>query len=142
MEKLHPQDINDFFKQVKDNTTGELLDKLANVIENKNQLTARVKVANEAKGMLERLLLQRAEEAGVQSFSTPTLSVTIKDKVVAKYSPPMFDDILAWAVKTNNQQIIQRRFSNAKVESLAVDGVPLPDGLTLEVLPTVSSRRK
>lgn len=125
-----------------DPTTGELLNDLRQVMDEIDQLNKQLRPLTSRRRELEQAIISKAEAEGTDRFGNDQLSVTVQHKTTANYDPEKWDSILRWAVKTGNSHIFQRRMTDAKVEQLALDGVELPDGLSLEQIDKLNIRRK
>jgi hypothetical protein len=67
--------------------------------------------------------------------------VTWRSKWRAVYEPGLWSSIVKWAVDNNHEYIVQRRLTDAKIMSLIDQGVPLPEGLTVEPYDDLDIRR-
>lgn len=88
---------------------------------------------------LEREILEQLKDDDKMSHAG--LTVYRKEKPRATYQPEKWDAIAAWAMETGNMHIIQRRLTDSRVEDLVQNGVPLPDGLAIEYVPELGTRR-
>ena len=128
--------------QTEPTTAGALLDELRQVMDATDELNKQLKPLNERKGEIHGALIRIAQEQGTDRFGNEKLSVTITEKSTARVDPEYWDALYQWAVATKNTQILYRQASATKLQELALDGVPLPDGVTLESIMAVNARRK
>ncbi len=70
------------------------------------------------------------------------LTVTRQDKQRAAYDPDKWADVVRWAVATGNDHIIQRRLTDKKVVDLVENGIALPEGLRIDIVTELSTRRQ
>lgn len=122
-------------------TVGELLTRLREAMDEIDALNAQLSEARARREEVERELLRRAENDGVDSYRNDQITVTVTEKLRAKYDPDQWDNLLSWAVQTGNTHVIQRRLTDARIESLIIDGVEIP-GVTLEGYKKINVRRK
>lgn len=78
---------------------------------------------------------------GVDKASAHGLTVSIREKWRAKYDPEKWPGVVAWAIGEGHAQIVQRRLTDAAVMELVDNGVPLPDGLSVEPYKDLDVRR-
>jgi len=91
---------------------------------------------------LERELLQYHEATGLLKIAGDGMSVSFDpDALRAKYEPEKWKEVVAWAVASGNEHIIQRRLTDSKVVDLIASGIPLPDGLSVETYTKMNIRR-
>jgi hypothetical protein len=83
----------------------------------------------------------KMEELGIDSASEDGVSVTTKVKFRAKYEPELWSDIVKWAASSGLDYVVQRRLNDAKIMELVDNGVPLPQGLTVESYNDLAFRR-
>lgn len=126
---------------MKDVPTGGMLRTLRTVIDAIEDYNEKIKVLRKAKDECETEIKRRALDEGVTKFASDDLSVTIYDKWVSKYDPEKWSDLIAWASKTGNTHLVQRKLSDKKVRELADSGVELPEFLTLQAFPQVWATR-
>ena len=129
-------------KTIGEKTIGDLLLELRDIANEREEIATRDKELGAQRETVERELLRRAEREGVPGFKSPAGSISFGEDIRAKYEPEKWDDIVKWAAATGNQHIVQRRMTDARVLALVLEGVVLPDGLTLEPYTKVSFRRK
>ena len=122
-------------------TIGELLTDLRAVVDERETLSTRDGELSKLKAEIEYALQCKAKEQGVPGFKSDAGSITFVDDLRAKYDPERWDAIVEWAVSSGNHFIFQRRLTDVKVKALVVEGVALPDGLSLESYTKTSFRR-
>lgn len=122
--------------------TGQLLDDLRDTIDVIDELNTSLSAAKKQRRAIEDKLTKAAEAAGVDSFSNPRISVSIKEDFAAAYDPELWNDLVAWAVETGNLQLIQRRISTKPVKELIDNGMEIPAGVRLEPVTKLNVRRK
>jgi hypothetical protein len=124
-------------------SVGDVLENLRAVIDLRERLAALDRDLSARKQTLELALIQHHESSGVDSLSGGGVSVSFDDHAMrARYDPDRWEDIVRWAVATNNLHCIQRRLTDSRIEDLIAEGVALPDGLTLETYTRIAVRRK
>lgn len=122
--------------------TGDLLDDLRNTMDVIDELNQSLSAAKKQRKAIEQKLMDEAETAGVDSFSNSRVSVSLKEDFIAAYDPEMWNELVAWAVDTDNLQLIQRRISTKPVKELIDNGSELPAGVRLEPTTKITVRRK
>ena len=135
--------------EVTEEATAETKPKISDVLDQYTDVIDQIKEHQENISMLTRQkedfewsLRRYGEETGLDKFQTDRISVTLGDKQVAKFEPDSWDKILQWCLDNNLTDVVQRRLTPTKLQSLAEDGVAFPDGLSLETIDKVSYRRK
>lgn len=119
-----------------------LLEELRGIIDERETIAARDSTLSRRKSEIEVALLSYHDATGLESVKGGGMSVSFDgDACRAKYDPEKFNEIMAWAVATGNQHILQRRLTDARIVSLIKDGVALPDGLSVEPYTKISTRR-
>lgn len=78
---------------------------------------------------------------GVDRASAHGLTVSLREKWRAKYIPDLWQRVVAWAISEGHSQIVQRRLTDAAVMELVDNGVPLPEGLSVEPFTDLDVRR-
>lgn len=121
---------------------GATLTRWREIIDAKEELNARIKTLNEEEDAIERRLLDLGERTGLDSFANDVLSVTLSQKQRARYEPGRWAEIVKWAADGGHYEIIKRQLSDKPVVALLVNGVALPDGLSIEDYTDISKRRK
>lgn len=125
-----------------ENTT-ELLVELREIKDQKDALNGQLSALHEREEAINKQLLGVHEASGLESLSGGGLSVHFDPHAMrAKYEPEQWAGIVAWAVATGRDYIVQRRLSDGKILDLVKEGVELPEGLTLEGYTKISVRRK
>lgn len=119
----------------------DILSDLRATIDEIEESNAALRVLQERKAELEGSLLRMHETTGLEKLTGGGMSVSFGQKFRARYDPERYAGVLRWAVDTGNEHIIQRRFTDSKVEELVMNGVALPEGLTLEAYAAISTRR-
>lgn len=69
------------------------------------------------------------------------LSCTVRTKWRAKYEPSKWQDLLKWAGESGHVAVVQRRLGDKAVMELVDNGIPLPDGLSVESYEDLEFRR-
>lgn len=128
----------------KTNTTvAAALAELKSAMDDLDVIREQEKAAKRKRAAAEAVILYQSEVQELDKFSSPNtpISVTISDKHIVGYDPERWDELLKWAVDTNNGHIVQRRITDSRVWQLASEGVELPDGLELDTVRIVRPRR-
>lgn len=81
------------------------------------------------------------KESGVDRTSAHGLTVSLREKWRAKYTPELWDSVVKWAMDTGHLQVVQRRITDAAVMELVDNGVPLPEGLSVDSYEDLDVRR-
>lgn len=123
------------------NGPSALLSRYREIIERRDTLSAEEKTLSEELQDICRKLIDFSESSGLTSFADGNLSISVQEKMRAKYDPEKWRDIVKWDLD-NDIGAVQRRLTDAKIEALIAEGVPFPEGLTLEPVKRVSHRRK
>jgi len=113
-----------------------VLDELDDVNAKKSELGAR-------KDELLFTLQTGMEETGSDSlkFEAAGISVTKKEVLKAAYDPEHWEGIFKWANDSGRSDCIHRRLSDAKIVEYMESGGALPEGLRLEPLTKMGTRR-
>jgi hypothetical protein len=127
-----PSDVN----------AGDLLNELRELLDEKDDLNNTLSKVNKRREEVEYLIQQLAERTGLDSFSNDVLTVSVKKDTVVSYEPERWNDMVAWAVATNNLHIIQRRVSTKPVLELIDNGIEMPEGIKFTEMTRVNTRRK
>lgn len=90
---------------------------------------------------MEMDIQSKMKDLGIESASEDGVSVTTKTKWRAKYEPELWGDIVKWAASSGLDYVVQRRLNDAKIMELVDNGVPLPQGLTVESYNDLAFRR-
>ncbi len=101
-------------------------------------------MAKAGRGLLNDIeadIQRKMEEMGIESVAQDGVSLTIRKKFRAKYEPEMWSDIVKWAASSGLDYVVQRRLNDAKIMELVDNGVPLPQGLTVESYNDLAFRR-
>jgi hypothetical protein len=115
----------------------EFADIVDHIQEHRNSIT----LLTEQKDSLEWELRKIAEETGLDDFKTDRITIKVGEKVVARYEPDKWHEVVKWCLDNDLLDVLQRRLTASKLQSLAEDGVALPDGIWLESIDNVSFRR-
>lgn len=119
-----------------------MLARLRTLIDANEELDRQKKELSDERQQIERDLMAFHKTTGLEKFAGSGMAVTIDPKALrATYVPDRWPDIVKWAVDSGHGYIVQRRLSDAKVVDLFDQGVPLPDGLSLEGYTKISVRR-
>lgn len=78
---------------------------------------------------------------GVDKASAHGITVSIREKWRAKYTPELWPGVVEWAITHGHSHIVQRRLTDAAVMELVDNGVILPDGLSVESFKDLDVRR-
>lgn len=119
----------------------EVIEEFADIVDQIQEHKDSISLLTELKGRLEWELMKIAEETGLDDFKTERINVKVGEKVVARYEPDKWHDVVKWCLDNDLLDVIQRRMTASKLQSLAEDGVALPDGIWLESIDKVSFRR-
>ena len=119
----------------------EVIEDFADVVDQIQEHKGLISILTEQKTKLEFELRKITEETGLDDFKTDRISIKVGDKTVARYDPDKWHDVVKWCLDNDLLDVIQRRMTASKLQSLAEDGVALPDGLWLESIDNVSFRR-
>lgn len=123
------------------NGPSALLSRYREIIEARDALSAQEKALSEELAGICTQLIRFSEDSGLTSFADGNLSISVQEKMRAKYDPEKWRDIVKWDLE-NDIGAVQRRLTDAKIEALIEEGIPFPEGLTLEPVKRVSHRRK
>ena len=118
-----------------------LLSRYREIIEAKDRINAQLQTLGKELDDICRGLISFSESSGLTSFANGDMSISVQEKLRAKYDPEAWADIVRWDLETGTGAV-QRRLTDAKIISLIEDGVSLPPGLTVEGFKRVSHRRK
>lgn len=122
-------------------TIGELLAMKYNLHERKDELSADLSAVNKSIADVDEALMKQLRDSGQTKASDDRVTVSITDKMRAKYDPEKWPAIMESLVKAGYGHVVQRRLTDAKVIEMIENGVELPDGLTVESYPDLSFRR-
>lgn len=123
-------------------TVTGLLEELRGILDEREQLASRDQELSSRKSEIERALIEYHEASGLETVKGGGLSISFDPSATrAKYDPESWAAIVRWAVETGNEHLVQRRLTDSRVADLVANGIPLPDGLTLETYCKVSTRR-
>jgi len=120
---------------------GDVMEEFADLLDQIDEHKRSLSLLNEQRRSLEFEIQDIGQNTGLDNFKTDRLSVKIADKATAKYEPDQWHDIVKWALDNDLLDVVQRRLTASKLQSLAEDGVPFPEGLWLEQIQQVSHRR-
>jgi hypothetical protein len=102
---------------------------------------AEAKAARSLLNDIEAGILIKMRDAGLESIAQDGVSLTIRKKFRAKYDPEMWESLINWASQNGMTYLIQRRLNDSKVLELVDNGVPLPEGLSIEGYDDLAFRR-
>ena len=102
---------------------------------------SQAKAARSLLNDIEADILAKMRDAGLESVAQDGVSLTIRKKFRAKYDPEQWESLINWAAQNGMTYLIQRRLNDSKVLELVDNGVPLPDGLTIEGYDDLAFRR-
>tara|TARA_Y100001938_G_scaffold77886_1_gene107670 strand:+ start:185 stop:586 length:402 start_codon:yes stop_codon:yes gene_type:complete len=120
----------------------DVVDEFADVVDRIAELNEELSILKKNKSDLEYSLRRLGEETGLDKFQTDRISVSITESPVAAFDPESWDNILKWCLDNDLTEVVQRRLTAKKLQSLAEDGVPFPEGLALDTVEKVTHRRK
>jgi len=95
----------------------------------------------ETKSEIANALFREATRQDLPGFKNDKISFTVKEEIVAKYEPELWNDILKYASAPGNEGLVQRRLNNAYVRGLIDEGEPLPSGVDFEAIKKSHVRR-
>jgi hypothetical protein len=122
---------------------GDLLKELRSIRDEREKLSERQTALGKREEELKGELIAFHNQHGVERVSDHGLTVWFNDRAMrARTDPEQWGAIFRWAVETGNTHIFHRRVTDSKVAGLVEEGVPLPEGLTLEIFCDVGVRRK
>ena len=121
---------------------GQMLDDLRDVLDQTDELNGELSRLKKRRYAIEAAIREDSERTGNQQYGNDRLSVSVKEDMVASYDPALWGELIAWAVETNNQHIIQRRVSTKPVVELIDNGVELHPGIKIEPQTKLNVRRK
>lgn len=122
-------------------TIGDLCRRYAETLAVLDKLEDATKEFEAVKSAMRQEFINRARVEGVEKFSGAGVTVTIKDKLVEKYDPQRWDEILKELVERGHGYCVHRRISVSKLQELMDAGERLPAGLTIETIKEVSHKR-
>lgn len=134
--------MNMITEDVETAKVGDLLDMLRHAMDVADDLNNALKDIKKRRQHIERQLMAKAEQDGVDSFSNAQISVSLKEDFIAAYEPEQWNELIDWASETGNYQIIQRRIGTKPIKELIDNGSELPAGVRLEPQTKVTVRRK
>lgn len=121
---------------------GDLLESLCETMGEIDELDSQTKVLKDRRRWIEGELLKQANAQGVSSFADESISVSIKEQTIASLDAEHFEDIVRWAVESENFGILQKRLGTRCALDLASNGESLPPGIDFDTIQKVSPRRK
>lgn len=119
----------------------DLLARYREIIEARDALSVQDKQLSDELSEISIKLIKFSEDTGLTSFADGNLSISVQTKMRAKYDPAKWEEIVRWDLETGTGAV-QRRLTDAKIEALLIEGVPFPEGLSLEPVTRVLHRRK
>lgn len=122
-------------------TIGELLADLRADSDRKDELNAELKNVNGRMFDTELALMRALKDSGQVKAADDYISVTLGQKWRAKCEPDKWDSVLRKMVEMGYGHVFHRRMTDAKVLELIELGVPMPEGLSVEVFDNLSFRR-
>lgn len=121
----------------------EILAELKDVIDQREELARQDRELSGRRQRLEKELVDYHERTGLEQIAGAGLTVRFDPAATrCRYDPDRWQEIVRWAVQTDNLHVIQRRLTDGKIIELVENGTPLPEGLTLESYVGLSVRRK
>lgn len=122
--------------------TGELLNELRSTMDTIDELNQSLNAVKKHRKDIERQILDESERTGTTSYGNDAITVTVKEDFIAAYDPEHWNDLIDYASKTKNYQIVQRRLSTKPIAELIDNGAELPEGVRLEPITKINARRK
>jgi len=119
----------------------EVIEEFADIVDQIQEHKDSINLLTERKESLEWELRKISEETGLDDFKTDSSNIKVGEKMVARYEPDKWHDVVKWCLDNDLLDVLQRRMTASKLQSLAEDGVALPDGIWLESIDKVSFRR-
>jgi len=119
----------------------EVIEEFADIVDQIQEHKDSINLLTEQKESLEWELRKISEETGLDDFKTDRINIKVGEKMVARYEPDKWHDVVKWCLDNDLLDVLQRRMTASKLQSLAEDGVALPDGIWLESIDKVSFRR-
>lgn len=120
---------------------GELLEAFAKASDEAAQLSALLASVNSRMAAIKGSIKHKLIETGIDKASGSGLTASLRDRMKAKYDPEKWEQIVAWAVSSGHDHIVQRRLTDAAVVELVTNGIVLPDGLSVESFTDIDVRR-
>lgn len=106
-------------------TNKEIITKLREIMDEKDQIKAREKELNQDKEYMEGLLIPMMRAEGIDKFSTAGIgTASIKPKII--YSAEDWDIVCKFIVENNEPMLLQKRLSEAKIKELQEGGIEIP----------------
>jgi hypothetical protein len=87
---------------------------------------------------IEKALVDKAEREGVENFKGHGLTVSVENKLRARYDPARWDELVKWAVANGMTHLIQRRLNDSHFREMIENGDAIPDAVTMEAYTTLS----
>ena len=122
-------------------TIGDLLRCLRVAQDEKDEINAAMKKISARIEEAETLLTVALRDSGQTKAADEQISVSLGKKWRAKYDPEKWESIIGALIGSGYGHVVQRRLTDTKVEEMFNNGVPLPDGLSLEAFDNLSTRR-
>jgi len=119
----------------------EVIEEFADIVDQIQEHKDSINLLTEQKESLEWELRKISEETGLDDFKTDRINIKVGEKMVARYEPDKWHYVVKWCLDNDLLDVLQRRMTASKLQSLAEDGVALPDGIWLESIDKVSFRR-
>lgn len=122
-------------------TISDLATILRAAIDRKEELNQLVKEQSQIIDECEFAICKMMDEQGIEKTTASGMSLSRVSKPRATYVPDKWESVMKWCVENGHEYLIQRRLTDKKVEGLIVAGVELPEGLGLEYVDELSTRR-
>lgn len=120
---------------------GELLELKATLHDKKDELNAELSGVNKRLDEVDADIVHAMRDSGQTRAANERVSVTMGQKWRAGYDPDKWPAIMEALISSGYGHVVQRRLTDAKVIEMFENGIPLPDGLTLEPFPELSHKR-
>jgi hypothetical protein len=124
-----------------DLSLGELVEAYRVMLAERDALNAVEKQVNQAIDTLQTVLRAKIDEAGLDKVSGNGISVWLDEQAIVKIDPDKWEDIVDSLAESGKSYLIQKRITASKLQDLIDAGEVLPEGLTLDSLPTLKHRR-
>jgi len=123
-------------------TIGDLIRKLREVKDKRDELRAQDKPLAAQEDELEGAILRMLKDSGQSTGKVAGVgTATATDGWNVKYDPDKWSEIQKWAVESGNGHIFTRGLSSTRVMELVDSGVALPEGMSVEGFRKLSFRR-
>jgi hypothetical protein len=125
------------------NSPGEIMRMMRPLIDEKDELDSKTRAINNSLELMKNALKSKADELGIDKFSDSEvgLSITIAEKSVVNWNRERFEEICKELVEGGYAHCLYRQFSTGKLEEVIRKGGRLPEGMEIDTIRVVNTRR-